>query len=686
MNKTELITFLRDPNRLSSEQLEELEAIVDEHPYFLSARLLLAKASKEQGHAKTKKRVASAAIYSTDRVLLKKYLNGNLFFLQQPAKVESEEPEPKIEAKAESSLTAKKSEKIPIVSKKEPPKEDPEPEKPKPVVRESKVQKVDETGVKKPAAEAKEKSAEKAERTDKRPSALKAKEGKKLPEVPDFPTGELDSILEELQRDMENLKASRHKFAEVQQKIEEDDAVSKALQRASSKDEPQKPDSEDSKEKEISAENVVAETTEEQAKKSAAEITMQILDAAKKAKEEVAREDAAEKAKDEIVKEEAAKKEVSEEKLAKKQTEIEPEEESIEEDIKEKKTVATDTLEADKSVEEKTDATDTSDADKPTEKDDSTKEADDSGRAERVIREPRFSRFATRSYLKPPEDVNPSSFLDDDKQETKPDSKETKPEKETSKKSKSADEKDDEGGSDKIKLPDLSKAKPVARRSKRKTKKEESKKEGPKKAEKEEAKPDKKEVKDSKKPVSKKKKEVAEAKKAETKPKKVKTSDTEEKTSKPTQKKSTTPKKKTSSKTTTKKTVEKKVAAKKTTATKKEGTKKATKTKSASKSKSDGSKEEKKDDGKGERKSQQDIIDKFIKESPSIKYQRKEQETAQDLAEQSAAWDPNLASEYLAEIYLHQGNKKRAIEIYEALCLKYPEKKSYFADLISKIE
>ena len=59
---------------------------------------------------------------------------------------------------------------------------------------------------------------------------------------------------------------------------------------------------------------------------------------------------------------------------------------------------------------------------------------------------------------------------------------------------------------------------------------------------------------------------------------------------------------------------------------------------------------------------------------------------AEDLAEQSASWDPNLASEYLAEIYLHQGNKKRAIEIYEALSLKYPEKKSYFADLISKIE
>ena len=93
MNKTELITFLRDPSRISSEQLEELEAIVSENPYFLSARLLLAKASKEQGHPKTKKRIASAAVYSTDRVLLKKYLNGNLFFLKEPAPISEEQPE-----------------------------------------------------------------------------------------------------------------------------------------------------------------------------------------------------------------------------------------------------------------------------------------------------------------------------------------------------------------------------------------------------------------------------------------------------------------------------------------------------------------------------------------------------------------------------------------------------------------
>ena len=89
MNKNELIVFLRDPSKLTSEHLNELEEIIEEEPYFLSAHLLLAKGSKELKDPKTKKRVASAAIYSTDRILLKKYLSSNLFFLGQAVAEES---------------------------------------------------------------------------------------------------------------------------------------------------------------------------------------------------------------------------------------------------------------------------------------------------------------------------------------------------------------------------------------------------------------------------------------------------------------------------------------------------------------------------------------------------------------------------------------------------------------------
>lgn len=671
MNKTELITFLRDPNRLSSEQLEELEAIVNENPYFLSARLLLAKASKEQNHPQTKKRVASAAIYSTDRVLFKKYLNGNLFFLSQPPKPEEAAPEPAT-SRAPKPDRKEESVKIPIQQReKQPTPESPvEPaSKPQPTEKEApKEQKTANV----PVSSTEE---EKPARVDKRPSAITKKPEKKQLEVPELPSGDLDSILDELQQDMANLKVSREKFSEVQKKIEEDDAVSAALEKASTKEAPKlevpatTPTPPAGEEKEVEAPKVEAtetETSEEsEAKRSASEITMQILEAAKKAKEEVAKEDVAKEEKAAIEQAEADKKP------------SQPSEVEAKKDIT--KTESKDS----KKVEE--------------EKDDSP----DSERAERAIREPRFSRFASRSYLKPPEEI-PADFLDDDKDT----------EKEQSQEPKADEEKKKESSSD-IKLPDLSKAKPVARRSRSKREKSTEKdleKKAAKKEEETKAVEDKPTEKKSteKKPTAKttaktskkteeKKSTVKKATEKKTEEKKSTTKKATEKkpaAKKTTEKKTTTKKavekkpvtKKTSEKKpTVKKTVEKKTTTRKSTATtKKEGAK--SKSKPAAKSKSATSKKDKKDDDKGDRKAQEDIINKFIKESPSIKYQRKESTDTEDLSEDSSAWDPNLASEYLAEIYLHQGNKKRAVEIYEALSLKYPEKKSYFADLISKIE
>lgn len=46
----------------------------------------------------------------------------------------------------------------------------------------------------------------------------------------------------------------------------------------------------------------------------------------------------------------------------------------------------------------------------------------------------------------------------------------------------------------------------------------------------------------------------------------------------------------------------------------------------------------------------------------------------------------DLASEELAEIYLAQGLKSEAIEIYRKLCLLNPEKIAYFAKKIDSLE
>lgn len=81
MNKQKFIELLREPGAITSEELSGLENVTRQYPYFQSAHLLLAKGSKIIKDPKTKERISSAAVYSTDRILLKKYISGDLIFL-----------------------------------------------------------------------------------------------------------------------------------------------------------------------------------------------------------------------------------------------------------------------------------------------------------------------------------------------------------------------------------------------------------------------------------------------------------------------------------------------------------------------------------------------------------------------------------------------------------------------------
>ena len=81
-----------------------------------------------------------------------------------------------------------------------------------------------------------------------------------------------------------------------------------------------------------------------------------------------------------------------------------------------------------------------------------------------------------------------------------------------------------------------------------------------------------------------------------------------------------------------------------------------------------------------------DLIKAFSKKDiklATIKEIEANQNT-ENLADTSTTLNDEVLSETFAKILLKQGKKAMAIEIYEKLALKFPEKRAYFADLIEK--
>lgn len=61
-------------------------------------------------------------------------------------------------------------------------------------------------------------------------------------------------------------------------------------------------------------------------------------------------------------------------------------------------------------------------------------------------------------------------------------------------------------------------------------------------------------------------------------------------------------------------------------------------------------------------------------------------QNTENLADSSTKLNDNLLSESFAKILAQQGKKAMAKQIYEKLALKFPEKRTYFADLIEKLK
>jgi hypothetical protein len=81
-----------------------------------------------------------------------------------------------------------------------------------------------------------------------------------------------------------------------------------------------------------------------------------------------------------------------------------------------------------------------------------------------------------------------------------------------------------------------------------------------------------------------------------------------------------------------------------------------------------------------------ELIDNFIKNAPQIGIPRAEQIDTENKARKSAEDHYDLVTETLAKIYIEQMLYHKAIDTYEKLSLKFPEKSRYFADLIQSIK
>jgi hypothetical protein len=90
-------------------------------------------------------------------------------------------------------------------------------------------------------------------------------------------------------------------------------------------------------------------------------------------------------------------------------------------------------------------------------------------------------------------------------------------------------------------------------------------------------------------------------------------------------------------------------------------------------------------EGKEAHLSDFDLIDKFIREEPRIARPKVEFFNPVNMAKQSVADDITFVSETLAKIYVLQGNYVKALDAYENLRLKYPEKRLYFAAQIKNL-
>ena len=79
MNSTDFTHILQNPQALSHEQTEAVKSIIDEFPYFQSARAVYLKGLKDQSSFKYNQELKTTAAYTTDRSILFDFITSETF-------------------------------------------------------------------------------------------------------------------------------------------------------------------------------------------------------------------------------------------------------------------------------------------------------------------------------------------------------------------------------------------------------------------------------------------------------------------------------------------------------------------------------------------------------------------------------------------------------------------------------
>ena len=79
MNTSEFTYLLHNPSTLNKDQVSHVAAIIEEFPYFQSARAMYLKGLKDLGSFKYNQELKTTAAYTTDRSVLFDFITSEMF-------------------------------------------------------------------------------------------------------------------------------------------------------------------------------------------------------------------------------------------------------------------------------------------------------------------------------------------------------------------------------------------------------------------------------------------------------------------------------------------------------------------------------------------------------------------------------------------------------------------------------